>query len=91
MEIGAAQPGDSGSDRGIESLGQANTQSDVLAATETGRPEPETGSDGRSFNDFFAGNRSIDGDEISEPAETCPAEPTELTADDDWELERSRR
>ncbi|MEX0270475.1 MobF family relaxase [Leptolyngbyaceae cyanobacterium UHCC 1019] len=90
LEIGATQLGDSIPDRGIESLGQTDTQSDVFATAETRRPEPKTGSDGRSLDDLVAGDRSIHGNYATEQIETFTTESGAIAADDDWELERSR-
>ncbi|PZV07860.1 MAG: hypothetical protein DCF22_21295 [Leptolyngbya sp.] len=90
MEIGATQLSDSIPDRRVEPLGQADTQSDVFASTETGRPEPETGSDGRSLDDRVAGDRSINGNYATDQIETFTTESSAISADDDWELERSR-
>lgn len=90
MEIGATRLSDSIPDRGIEPLGQADTQSDVFATPETGRPEPETGSDGRSLDDRVAGDRSINGNYATDQIETFTTESSAIAPDDDWELERSR-
>jgi conjugative relaxase-like TrwC/TraI family protein len=91
LEVGATQLSNSIPDRGTESLGQTNSQSDVFAATETGRPEPETGSDGRSPDDFIARDRSIDGhNSTSKTTKTITTESGEIAADDDWQLERTR-